>query len=164
MSRTVKTRQDKIDDCDRKILGIIARDARVPLKDVAKACGMSRAAVHQRVLRMTECGAITGSRYEVSPESAGYNTCAYVGITLDSGSRYQSVAERFSQIPEIVECHFTTGPYTMLVKLYAHDNAHLMALLKHGIHEIDGVISTETLISLEQSISKPLPVERGQGG
>lgn len=156
---TMKTKQKKIDNNDKKILSIIARDARVPLKDVAKVCNMSRAAVHQRVLRMIEGGVITGSRYDVSPQCVGYSTCTYVGISLDRGSRYQSVVDQLNKIPEIVECHFTTGPYTMLVKLYARDNAHLMDLLNHQIQKIVGVISTETLISLEQSINKPLLIE-----
>ncbi len=155
----MKTKQKKIDNNDKKILSVIARDARVPLKDVAKVCNMSRAAVHQRMLRMIEGGVITGSRYDVSPQCVGYSTCTYVGISLDRGSRYQSVVDLLNKIPEIVECHFTTGPYTMLVKLYARDNAHLMVLLNHQIQKIAGVISTETLISLEQSINKPLLIE-----
>lgn len=159
VNNTMKTKQKKIDNNDKKILSIIARDARVPLKDVAKVCNMSRAAVHQRVLRMIEGGVITGSRYDVSPQCVGYSTCTYVGISLDRGSRYQSVVDQLNKIPEIVECHFTTGPYTMLVKLYARDNAHLMDLLNHQIQKIVGVISTETLISLEQSINKPLLIE-----
>ena len=103
----MKTKQKKIDNNDKKILSIIARDARVPLKDVAKVCNMSRAAVHQRVLRMIEGGVITGSRYDVSPQCVGYSTCTYVGISLDRGSRYQSVVDQLNKIPEIVECHFT---------------------------------------------------------
>ena len=108
---------------------------------------------------MIENGVITGSRYDVNPQAVGYLTCTFVGISLDKGSRYQSVVDQISKIPEIVECHFTTGPYTMLVKLYARDNAHLMELLNHQIQKIVGVTSTETLISLEQSIDKPLTIE-----
>jgi Lrp/AsnC family transcriptional regulator for asnA, asnC and gidA len=71
---------------------------------------------------------------------------------------YKRVVGEFEKIPEIVECHFTTGPYTMLVKLYARDNAHLMELLNNRLQEIEGVISTETLISLKQSIKKEVPI------
>lgn len=155
----MKTKQKRIDNADRKILSIIGQDARVPLKDVAKVCNMSRAAVHQRVLKMKENGVITGSHYVVNPQSVGYLTCTFVGISLDKGSRYQSVVDQISKIPEVVECHFTTGPYTMLIKLYARDNTQLMDLLNHQIQKIEGVISTETLISLEQSIDKPLRIE-----
>ena len=154
----MKTKQKKIDNNDKKILSIIARDARVPLKDVAKVCNMSRAAVHQRVLRMIEGGVITGSRYDVSPQCVGYSTCTYVGIKLERGSMYKEVACELEKIQEIVECHFTTGPYTMLIKLYSRDNEHLMDLLNNHIQEIPGVVSTETLISLEQSFSRQIPV------
>ncbi|MEE1089029.1 MAG: Lrp/AsnC ligand binding domain-containing protein, partial [Bacteroidaceae bacterium] len=84
--------------------------------------------------------------------------CTYIGITLERGSMYKDVVKEFQKIPEIVECHFTTGPYTMLVKLYAKDNAHLMELLNNRLQEIPGVTTTETLISLKQSIKKEVPI------
>lgn len=149
---------EKIDNLDKKILSIISNNARLPFKDVASVCGVSRAAIHQRVQRLIELGVITGSGYNVNPKVLGFSTCTYVGIKLEKGSLYKSVVKKMNEIPEVVECHFTTGPYTMLVKLYAHDNEHLMDLLNHQIQEIEGVNSTETLISLEQSIKKPLPV------
>ena len=104
-------------------------------------------------------GVITGSGFDVNPKSLGYSTCTYVGISLEKGSMYKNVVERLNQIPEIVECHFTTGPYTMLTKLYARDNEHLMDLLNNQLQEIPGVVSTETLISLEQSIKKEIPIQ-----
>ena len=149
---------DKVDQLDLKILKIISVNARIPFKDVAAECGVSRAAIHQRVQRLIEAGIITGSGYNVCPKSIGYSTCTYVGIKLERGSMYKGVAEELEKIPEIVECHFTTGPYTMLIKLYSRDNEHLMDLLNNRIQEIKGVISTETLISLEQSISRTVPV------
>ena len=149
---------ENIDALDLKILGIISVNARIPFKDVAAVCGVSRAAIHQRVQRLIEAGVITGSGYTVCPKSIGYSTCTYVGIKLERGSMYKRVAAELDKIPEIVECHFTTGPYTMLVKLYSRDNEHLMDLLNNRIQETQGVISTETLISLEQSISRTVPV------
>lgn len=148
----------KVDLLDLKILQIITMDARVPFKDVAEACGVSRAAIHQRVLRLTEAGVITGSGYNVFAKQIGYSTCTYVGIKLERGSMYKEVAAELEKIREIVECHFTTGPYTMLVKLYCRDNEHLMELLNNHIQEIPGVVSTETLISLEQSFARQVPV------
>ncbi len=148
----------KIDKLDLKILQIISVDARVPFKDVAEVCGVSRAAIHQRVQRLTEGGIITGSGYNVCPKHIGYSTCTFVGITLERGSMYKEVAAELLKIPEIVECHFTTGNYTMLVKLYSRDNEHLMSLLNNRIQEINGVISTETLISLEQSFTRQVPI------
>jgi len=149
---------EKIDNLDKKILEIISCNARIPFKDVAAECGVSRAAIHQRVQRLIDMNVIIGSGYHVNPSSLGYNTCTYVGITLERGSMYKDVVKEFQKIPEIVECHFTTGNYTMLIKLYARDNAHLMELLNSGLQEIPGVISTETLISLNQSIKKELPI------
>ncbi len=149
---------EKIDLLDQKILEIISLNARVPFKDVAEVCGVSRAAIHQRVLRLIESGVIKGSGYHVNPRCLGYSTCTYVGIKLERGSMYKNVAAQLEDIPEIVECHFTTGPYTMLIKLYSYDNEHLMELLNHRIQEIEGVISTETLISLEQSINREVPI------
>ena len=150
---------EKIDNLDKKILSILSKNARIPFKDVAAECGVSRAAIHQRVQHLIAGGVITGSGFDVNPKSVGYSTCTYVGINLERGSMYKDVVQQLLTIPEIVECHFTTGPYTMLVKLYARDNAHLMELLNHQIQKIVGVTSTETLISLEQSIDKPLTIE-----
>lgn len=110
---------EKIDRLDKKILSILSKNARMPFKDVAAECNVSRAAIHQRVQHLTEDGVITGSKFDVDPKSLGFSTCTYVGITLQKGSMYKAVVEQLEHIPEIVECHFTTGPYTMLVKLYA---------------------------------------------
>ena len=149
---------EKVDKLDKQILEIISANARMPFKDVAAVCGVSRAAIHQRVQRLMDLGVIVGSGYHVNPFSLGYSTCSYVGIRLERGSMYKSVVKELKKIDEIVECHFTTGPYTMLIKLYARDNTHLMDLLNNQLQEIKGVISTETLISLQQSIDKEVPV------
>ena len=137
---------EKVDRLDKKILGILSQNARMPFKDVAAQCGVSRAAIHQRVQHLVENGVITGSGFDVNPKSLGYTTCTYVGLNLERGSMYKKVVERISAIQEVVECHFTTGPYTMLVKLYAKDNEQLMDLLNNQLQGIPGVVSTETLI------------------
>lgn len=158
INRNVIT-MDKIDKLDKKILSILSKNARIPFKDVAVECGVSRAAIHQRVQHLIESGVITGSSFDINPKSLGYSTCTYVGINLERGSMYKDVVERLNHIPEIVECHFTTGSYTMLVKLYAKDNEQLMDLLNNKMQSIPGVVSTETLISLEQSIKREIPVK-----
>lgn len=150
---------EKIDALDRKILKIITQNARIPFKDVADQCGVSRAAIHQRVQRMYDIGVITGSGYMVNAKMLGYQLCVYVGITLEKGSMYHSVVEALEQIPEVVESQFTLGTYSMLIKLYAKDDAHLMHLLNARIQEIPGVAKTETLTSLEQRIRRTLPIE-----
>lgn len=149
---------EKVDKLDRKIMSILSADARIAFKDVAEECGVSRAAVHQRVERLKKDGVITGSGFSVDPKAVGYKTCTYVGIRLERGSMYKDVVKKLIDIPEIVECHFTTGPYTMLVKLYVRDNEQLMNLLNDTLQCIDGVVSTETLISLDQSIKRDVPI------
>ena len=151
---------DKIDRLDKKILSILSKNARIPFKDVAEECGVSRAAIHQRVQKLIEIGVITGSSFDVNPKSLGYNTCTYIGINLERGSMYRKVVEHLEHIAEIVECHYTTGPYTMLIKVYAKDNEQLMDLLNNQLQGIPGVVSTETLISLEQSIKRGLPIKQ----
>lgn len=148
---------DKIDKLDRKILSILSTNARIPFKDVATQCGVSRAAIHQRVQHLMEKGIITGSGFYINPKSLGYSTCTYVGLNLERGSMYKKVVAELQEIPEIIECHFTTGPYTMMIKLYARDNEQLMDLLNNRMQTIPGVVSTETLISLEQSIKREIP-------
>ncbi|MBQ0058327.1 MAG: Lrp/AsnC ligand binding domain-containing protein [Bacteroidales bacterium] len=149
---------EKIDALDKKILDIITRNARVPSKNVAVECGVSRAAIHQRIQRLIELKVIVGSGYNVDPKILGFQTCTYIGIRLERGSMYREVVKFLEAIPEIVECHFTTGPYTMLCKVYARDNEHLMDLLNNKIQGIDGVVSTETLISLEESIKREISI------
>ena len=101
---------------------------------------------------------LKGSEIVIDPEKIGYETCAYIGIYLKDPESFDSVTKALEAIPEVVECHFTTGPYTMLTKLYACDNEHLMDLLNNKMQEIPGVVATETLISLEQSIKKEIPI------
>ena len=158
-----KSIMEKIDKLDKKILGILSQNARMPFKDVAAKCGVSRAAIHQRVQHLVENGVLTGSGYYINPKSLGYTTCTYVGLNLERGSMYKEVVARLNTIPEIIECHFTTGPYTMLLKLYAKDNEQLMDLLNNQMQSIPGVVSTETLISLEQSIKREIPVAKDLG-
>lgn len=148
-----------IDNLDRKILEIVMRNARIPSKDIALVCGVSRAAVHQRIQRMIDIKVITGSGYNVDPKVLGYTTCTYVGVNLERGALYRDVVPELEKIPEIVECNYTTGPYTMLIKVYARDNEHLMDLLNNRIQMIPGVTGTETLISLDHSINREIPID-----
>lgn len=150
---------DKINELDRKILRIVTQNARAPFKDIADECGVSRAAVHQRLQKMLENGVIIGSGYQVNPKLLGYNLCVYIGITLDKGSLYKSVSAELEKIPEVVETHFTLGAYTMMVKMYAKDDRDLMHLINDLIQEIPGVANTETLTCLDQRINRTLPVE-----
>jgi len=149
---------DKIDDLDRKILDIIIRNARIPFKEVAEECEVSRAAIHQRVQRLIDMDVITGSGYYVDPRLLGYSMCTYVGITLERGSMYKEVVPELEKIPEIVECSYTLGPYSIMVKMYAKNPEHLLELLNGKIQEIKGIVSTETLTVLDQRISRQIPI------
>ena len=151
---------EKIDKLDRQILEIISQNARIPFRDVAEQCEVSRAAIHQRVQRMIENNVITGSGYHVNPKVLGFSTSAYIGVKLERGSMYKNAVPEFEKIPEVTECHFTTGPYTLLIKLYARDNEHLMELLNNHIQEIKGVVATETMISLSQSVKRKVPIQK----
>lgn len=150
---------EKIDELDRKILRVITENARTPFKDVAEECGVSRAAVHQRVQKMLESGVILGSGYQVNPKMLGYNLCVLIGITLEKGSMYKDVTKALERIPEVVETQFTLGAYSMMVKVYAKDDRDLMRILNGQIQEINGVANTETLTCLDQKIYRNVPIE-----
>lgn len=148
----------QLDEIDLKILEIISRNARMPFKDVATECGISRAAVHQRVNRMIEMEVIVGSGYQIDPKKVDFQTCTYIGIFLDKGGLYETVAENLRKIPEVVECHYTTGQYAIFVKVYARNNEHLKSILSEYIQKIPGVTSTETFISLEETFKREVPI------
>ncbi len=148
----------QIDKLDRKILDIITKNARIPYLEVARECNVSGAAIHQRVQRLMRIGVIKGSEFKVDPVLVGFKTCAYIGIFLDHPGQYKDVIKKFNEISEIIECHYTTGNYSLFIKVYTRDNEHLRAILTEKIQSIPGVVRTETLISLEESINRQIPV------
>lgn len=150
---------EKIDDLDRKILTVITQNARIPFKDVADMCGVSRAAIHQRVQKMYDNGVILGSGYQVNPKMLGYQMCTFVGIRLEKGNMYKQVAKALEGIPEVTEVLYCLGAYSMLIRLHAKDDHHLLHLLNDCILEIPGVASTETMTVLDESVSRELPIE-----
>ena len=95
------------DKIDEKILQMLARDGSIPFQEVARACGVSGTTIHTRVKRLTSLGVIQGSKYIINPAKIGYDTCAYIGLTLKDDSRFESVIEALKSIPEIVEAHCT---------------------------------------------------------
>lgn len=150
---------EKIDNLDKRILSILSQNARIPFKDVAAECNVSRAAIHQRVQRLIDSDVITGSGFDVNPKSLGYRTCTYVGITLERGNMYKDVVKQLEKIPEVVECHFVTGKSALLVKLFCFDNDHLMSVLLNTIQNIPYVQSTDTMISLDQAFERQVWVK-----
>jgi len=149
----------QIDDLDRSILALITKNARIPYLEVARECKVSGAAVHQRIQRLIKLGVITGSEFVLSPKKIGFHTCAYVGIFLDSASLYPEVVARLREIPEITQCHYITGGYSIFIKVYTRDNEDLKHLLVDKVQCIPGIARTETFISLEESFNRQLPLK-----
>lgn len=147
-----------LDKIDRKILQMLVRNARMPFLEIARECGISGAAIHQRVKKLDEQGIILGSKLVVDPRLLGYDVCAFVGIKVQEPSLESSTIDALKQIPEIVECHYLTGEHNLMVKLYCEDNEHLMSILAEGIRKIPGVVGTETFISLAENFSRQIDV------
>ncbi len=146
-----------LDEIDRKILDILSKDVRTPLSEIAKICKISSAAIHQRIKKLEDQKVILGSKLIVDPHKLGYNTMAFVGIFFEKAGFYQKVLAQLDKIPEIIECSFTTGNYSLLVKIYCHNNNHLMDVLSKKIQTIDGIARTETFISLENPLDRSIP-------
>lgn len=148
----------KMDQTDRKILSYLIHDARKPYLEIARECGISGAAIHQRIRKLENNGVIEGSKFKVQPKRVGYEICAFVGIYLDQAHMYKQAVQEFQKITEIVECHYTTGEYAILLKIYCKSNEHLMDILVNTIQNIRGVARTETFISLEQTINRDIDI------
>lgn len=146
-----------LDSLDFKILSTLSDNARKPFLEIARECNVSGAAIHQRVAKLTAMGVITGSELLVAPAAVGFDTCAYMGFFLKDPSSFTEVVEKLREIPEVVECYFTTGEYDMLIKLYARNNDHLLQLI-HGPLQNLGLSRTETLISFKEVFRRPLPI------
>jgi Lrp/AsnC family transcriptional regulator for asnA, asnC and gidA len=154
-----KEQPAEIDALDQKILKMITKNARVPFLEVARECGVSGAAIHQRVQRLFNIGVVEGSEFIVSPQKLGYNTCAYMGIYLDKAKYHTTVAEALRKIPEIVECHYTTGQYAIFIKIQTKNNVHLKHIIDNELQEIEGISRTETFISLEMDFKRQVPIK-----
>lgn len=146
----------QLDATDRKIIRLLSENARTSYLEVARQCGMSGAAIHQRVTRLEKVGVISGSGIKLSPKNMGYSTCAFIGVFLEKARMYQQAIDELNKIPEVVECHYTTGNYAIFLKIYCRDNHHLMEVLSDRIQKIPGISSTETFISLSQGIGREL--------
>lgn len=136
---------------------MLSGNARKPYLEIARECGVSGAAVHQRIQRMYANGVIQGAESLIDPEALGYETCAYVGIFVKDPGQFTSVIEELKKIPEVVECHFTTGQYDILIKLFARNNDHLLDILQNKIQGL-GLAKTETLISFKEVFRRPLDI------
>lgn len=146
-----------LDALDKKIIRMISNDARIPFLEVARACNVSGAAIHQRIQKLQSLGIVKGSQFIIDPEKIGYETCAYVGLYLKSPERFDDVVEELKKIPEVVECHYTTGGMDMFIKLYAKNNHHLLSIIHDKLQPL-GLSRSETIISFNAAISRPLNI------
>ena len=147
-----------IDALDQKILKLIQDDARIPFLEVARACNVSGAAIHQRIQKLTQMGILKGSEFIIDPEKIGYETCAYVGLYLKDPEKFDDVVEKLRQIPEVTECHYTTGGYDMFIKIYARNNHHLLNIIHDKLQPL-GLSRSETIVSFNAVIDRQLPID-----
>ncbi|MEM9647851.1 Lrp/AsnC ligand binding domain-containing protein [Flagellimonas flava] len=148
----------KIDGIDKKILRYLMEDARRPILEIARNIGISGAAIHQRLRKLEASGLFVGSKFIVNPKVLGYTTMAYIGIFLDKAMANPQAVKALEKIPEVLECHYTTGNWSILIKVLCRDNEHLMQVLNKKIQQIDGVSRTETFISLNQQIDRQIHI------
>jgi len=146
-----------LDELDKKILRMIAEDARVPFLEVARVCNVSGAAIHQRIQKLTNLGVLKGSEFIIDPEKIGYETCAYIGLNLKKPETFDKVVDALKKIPEVVECHYTTGDYDMFIKIYAVNNHHLLEIIHDKLQPL-GLARSETIISFCSAFKRQLPV------
>lgn len=146
-----------LDSLDKKILKLIAEDARIPFLEVARSCNVSGAAIHQRIQKLNNIGVLKGSHFIIDPEKIGYETCAYIGLNLKNPESFDTVVEALRAIPEVVECHYTTGDYDMFIKIYALNNHHLLNIIHDKLQPL-GLSRSETIISFNSAFNKQLPI------
>lgn len=150
--------QVSIDGIDKTILNYLMEDARKPILEIARSIGISGAAIHQRLRKLEKAGLIEGSKLMINPRVLGYKTMAFVGVYLDKAVSNPQAVKRLNEIPEVIECHYTTGNWSIFLKILCRDNEHLMHVLNKNIQAIDGVSRTETFISLDQQIKRQIKV------
>ena len=143
----------QLDELDEKILKLIIGNARMPFLEVARECNVSGAAI-----QLTNLGVIKGSEFIVDNTKVGYETCAYMGLFLKSPGQFPSVTEALLQIPEVVECHYTTGQYDLFIKIYAKNNQHLLSIIHNKLQPL-GLARTESLISFKEAFKRQIPID-----
>ena len=148
-----------LDDIDLKILSILMKDAKTPYTDIAKQLFVSSGTVHVRMKKMEEICIIKSFNLQLNYHKLGYDITAFLGIYLNKSSQYDVVANALEAIPEVVDVHYTTGNYSMFIKIICKDTDHLRQILMDKIQKIEAITRTETFISLQESISRPIKID-----
>ncbi|MCO5230566.1 MAG: Lrp/AsnC ligand binding domain-containing protein [Chitinophagales bacterium] len=153
------TKINDLDKIDMQILSFLMEDAKMPYTEIAKILFISSGTVHVRMKKMEELGVIKSSNLQVNYEKLGYDITAFIGVHLRNSNLYNEVVKKFEEIPEIVDVHYTTGEYSMFVKIICKDTRHLRSVLHEKIQKIDEISRTETFISLEESINRTIKID-----
>lgn len=148
----------QLDGIDKTILNFLMEDAKKPILEIAKNIGITGAAVHQRLRKLEKSGLIDGNRMILNAKLLGYKTMAFVGVYLDKAVSNPQAVKQLTEIPEVIECHYTTGNWSIFLKILCRDNEHLMSVLNKNIQAIEGVSRTETFISLNQQINRQIKI------
>lgn len=143
-----------LDDLDLQILDILIKDSRTPFLEIARQCHVSGGTIHVRMKKMEDLGIIKGTKLIVDTAKLGYDVCCFVGIYLDKARSYNFVLDQLKLVREIVELHYTTGQYSIFVKVICKNIADLQNLLMNKIQIIEGIQRTDTFISLVQPIDR----------
>lgn len=149
--------RQQLDNIDMKILKKLAEDGRKPYLEIARDLGVSGAAIHQRLQRLVAKGVVKGTECLISPSALGYDTCAYIGILLNDPTKFEKVISELEKIPEVVECHFTTGHYDLFTKVVARNNDHLLEIIQNNFQKLD-TNRTETIISFKEVFKRQFPI------
>ena len=147
-----------IDGLDKIILRELMINSRKSINEISKKAGISGTAVHQRLKKLEESNLISSFQMVLNPKLLGFKTMAFIGIFLDQAIRNPEVVKKLREIEEVIECHYTTGNWSIFIKIICKDNQHLMKLLNEKIQTIDGISRTETLVSLDQQIKRQIKI------
>lgn len=144
----------EIDNVDLKILETLIHDAKRPYTEVARKAHVSQGTVHFRMNKMQEAGIVEKTTLRINYAKLGFDITAFIGIYLEKSALYESVLEKLKGIPEITNIHYTTGNYSMFVKIHCRDTNHLKEVLHDKMQQVEGIDRTETMISLEESLDR----------